>query len=443
MGTSKVVKNAGWIIAARLVQAILSFVIGMLTARFLGPSNYGLINYAASIVAFFTPIMELGITNVIVHQLIEHKEEEGQSIGTAIVLNCISSIVCIVGITIFAIVTNWNEKETIIVCLLYSILLVFKAIEIVQYWFQARLLSKYSSIASLIAYVVVSAYKVFLLATHKSIYWFAMSYVLDNFMVALLLLVLYRNLGGQKLSFSKKTAKRLFTAGKYYIVSSMMVTIFAQTDKIMLKGMLGKDSVGFYSAAIVCAGITGFVVAAIIDSFRPVIFENKKRSVEKFEESLRQLYSIIIYFSLLQSIAMTVGAKLIVGVVYGNQYAPSVVALRIVVWYTTFAYLGSVRNIWLLAENQQKYLWVVNLSGAVANVLLNLCLIPCIGLNGAAIASLITQFFTNVIVGYIIKPIRPNNRIMISGLNPRVLIEVIKKITKREKKKKESENPNV
>jgi len=443
MGTSKVVKNAGWIIAARLVQAVLSFVIGMLTARFLGPSNYGLINYAISIVAFFTPIMELGITNVIVHQLIEHKDEEGKSIGTAITLNLLSSVGCLIGIAGFAIIANWNEPETILVCILYSMLLLFKAIEIIQYWFQAHLLSKYSSIASLIAYVVVSAYKVFLLATHKSIYWFALSYVLDNFLVALLLAILYKKLGGDKLSFSKTSANRLLSAGKYYIVSSMMVTIFAQTDKIMLKGMLGKDSVGYYSAAIVCAGITGFVVAAIIDSFRPVIFENKKRSLAKFEESLRQLYSIIIYFSLAQSVVMTLGAELIVGVVYGSQYSPSVTALRIVVWYTTFAYLGSVRNIWLLAENKQKYLWIVNLSGAVANVLLNFCLIPYLGVNGAAIASLVTQFFTNVIIGYIIKPIRPNNRIMVSSLNPKVLIYVLKKITKREKKTADNEGANV
>ena len=79
MKTNRVVKNAGWIIGARIVQALLSFVIGMLTARFLGPSNYGLINYAASIVAFFTPLMELGITNIIVHQLIEYNDREGET----------------------------------------------------------------------------------------------------------------------------------------------------------------------------------------------------------------------------------------------------------------------------------------------------------------------------------------------------------------------------
>ena len=428
MRKNKVVQNASWIIGARVIQALLSFVIGMLTARFLGPSNYGLINYAASVVAFFTPIMELGITNIIVHQLIEHNDREGDTLGTALALNLFSAVFCIAGIIAFSIVANYGETETVVVCALYSILLVFKAVEILQYWFQAHLFSKYSSIATLTAYIVVSAYKFFLLVTHKSVYWFAISYAIDNCVIAILLWVLYKRLGVQKLRFSKNTAKRLFSQGKYYIVSSMMVTIFAQTDKIMLKAMIGAESVGFYSAAVTCAGMTGFIVTAIIDSFRPVIFEGKKKSEEVFNNYLVSLYSIIIYFSLAQSLVMTIGARVIVLIVYGNQYVPAIDALRIVVWYTTFAYLGSVRNIWLLAENKQKYLWKINLFGALANIALNALLIPWFGINGASFASLITQFFTNVIVGYIIRPISPNNALMVKGMNPIALKGVISKV---------------
>ena len=143
------------------------------------------------------------------------------------------------------------------------------------------------------------------------------------------------------------------------------------------------------------------------------------------------LYSVVIYLSLLQSIFMTLGAKLVIFILYGVDYFPAISSLRIIVWYTTFSYLGAVRNIWILANNQQKYLWIINLSGATANVVINAILIPIWGINGAAIASLFTQIFTNVIVGYIIAPIRENNRIMLHGLNPRILIELFKKTLKK------------
>ena len=110
---------------------------------------------------------------------------------------------------------------------------------------------------------------------------------------------------------------------------------------------------------------------------------------------------------------------------YGSDYSPAIVVLRIVVWYTTFSYLGSIRNIWILAEEKQKYLWIINLSGALFNVVFNLLLIPRLGIVGAAIASLATQIFTNVIIGFIIIPLRRNNVLMMESIHPKYIKEMI------------------
>ncbi len=424
---NRVFKNASWIIICRIVQMAINLVVGMLTARYLGPNNYGIINYAGSVVAFVTPIMQLGINNILVQEIVNNPDDEGKILGTTIILNTFSSILCILGVFIFARIANANETETVLVCLLYSALLLFQAFEQIVYWFQAKLLSKYSSIVMFLSYLVVAIYRVFLLLSGKSVYWFAVSHAIDYLLIAIGCFIIYRKLGGQAFSFSKETAKRLVSKSYYYIISGMMVTIFAQTDKIMIKLMMGSEETGFYSAAIISAGLSNFIFVAIIDSMRTSIYEGKKRSNEIFANRLVKLYSIIIYFSLLQSMFMTLFSSMIIKILYGNQYYPSIAALRIVVWYTTFSYLGAVRDIWILAENQQKYLWKINLFGALANVVLNFVLIPKFGINGAAIASLLTQFFTNVILGYLIKPIRPNNKLMIKGLNPKVIFSIIVK----------------
>ena len=64
----KTVKNAGYLIAGKVIQMAFSFVIGLLTARYLGPSNYGLMNYAGAYTAFFAAICTLGINNVLVKE---------------------------------------------------------------------------------------------------------------------------------------------------------------------------------------------------------------------------------------------------------------------------------------------------------------------------------------------------------------------------------------
>lgn len=423
---NRVFKNASWIIACKIGQMIINLVVGMLTARYLGPSYYGIINYAASIVAFAVPIMQLGMSNILVQEIVNNPEKEGETLGTAITMSVCSSFLCVIGVFAFVNIANAGESETILVCFLYSFVLIFQAFELIVYWFQAKLLSKYTSIMMFAAYVVVAAYKINLLATQKSVYWFAASQAIDFALIAFGSIAIYRKLGGQRFSFSKYAAKRMFSKSHFYIVSSMMVTIFAQTDKIMIKLMLNNEETGFYSAAITVAALSSFVYTAIVDSMRPTIFESRKQSIEKFESRLTLLYSIVIYLSLAQCAVMTILAKLIIHILYGTQYMPAASALQIGVWYTTFSYLGMIRNIWILAENKQNYLWKINLSGALANVLLNYLLIPIMGINGAALASLITQFFTNVIIGYIIKPIRPNNAIMVRGINPHIIINLIR-----------------
>lgn len=165
----RVLNNASWIIGCKIIRSVLVFVIGMLTARYLGPSNYGLINYAASVVAFFTPLMQLGMSATLVREFIATPERESKILGTSLVLNILSALACVVGVTTFSQVANPGETETTIVCFLYSMTLIMQASEMTQYWFQAKLMSKYPAIASLVAYAISSAYKIYLLLTGKSI----------------------------------------------------------------------------------------------------------------------------------------------------------------------------------------------------------------------------------------------------------------------------------
>lgn len=425
MEKSKVTKNAGWIIGIQLVKSVFGMIISMLTARFLGPSSFGVINYASSIVAFMAPIMYLGLNGVLVQELVNTPEKEGETLGTAITLSFLSSIACICGVIGFVSIVNNGETETILVCALYSVLLIFQALEMMIYWFQAKLLSKYSSMISLFAYIIISAYKVYLLATKKSVYWFAVSNALDYMLIAVGLMIAYKKLGGFPLSFNWKTAKRLFAKSKYYIVSNMMITIFAQTDRIMLKLMIGDATTGYYSAAVTCAGMTAFVFSAIIDSFRPMIFDLQKKSNIQYKENVTALYSIIIYLSIAQSVVMTVFAPLIIKILYGGAYANSVGVLRIITWYCTFSYLGGARDIWILAEGKQKHLLTINLLGAVINVVLNTLLIPQLAASGAAIASLVTQFFINFVFVLFYKPTRENGIMQIKALNPKAILKLL------------------
>lgn len=427
MKGNHIIKNASWIIVCRLIQSVLAVVINALTARFFGPANYGLLNYAAAITSFVAPLASLGIGNVIMNELIKEPESEGEIIGTSILMTAISSVCCMLGIAAFVKLTNANDNNVLVVVVLYALLLVAQNMELIQYWFHAKLLSKYVSIASLIAYLVVSVYKIVLLATQQSIYWFAVSTSVDYFLIAAMLLVFYRRRQGQKLCCSGERALKLWRAGRSYIIPGLMGLLLAQGDRIMLRFFCGDTEVGIYSSALSISGMSSFVFSAIITSMQPLILENKNRDAKKYEENISKLYGIVTYLAIAQCIGITFLAKYIIQIMYGELYTQAIPVLRVVVWYSIFSYIGGVRAVWFLAENKQAYLWKISFFGMLFNLSMNACLIPLFGGMGAAVTTVITQIFTNIILVQCISALRENNRYLLKGLNFRRLVRVTRK----------------
>ncbi len=428
MNSNRVIKNATWIIVCKIVQSVLGLLIGMFTARYLGPSNYGIVNYATSIVAFVTPIVQLGFRNTLVQEIVNNPELEGKIVGTSLTLSFISSLCCFLGVGLFVGIANHGEKETIVVCLLYSLSLIFQAFEMIQYWYQAKLLSKYTSVVSIIAYLTVSLYKIYLLVLEKSIYWFALSQALDFLIISVFLLAIYGKISHRKLSFSLDIGKNMFAVSKHYILSAVMVATFNHIGNIVLKFFLDESAVGYFSAAITCVNITGFIFNAIIDSVRPSILEVRQKNIKVYRSRIIKLYSIVIFGTVVQSVVISLFSNLIITVLYGREFLPSVTILRVMCWMAVFSYLGTIRNIWILAEGKQKYLWIINLCGAIFNVLMNIALISTMGILGAAITVIATQIFTNIVLGFLMPTIKENNRLMIKGFNPKYVFLLFKNI---------------
>lgn len=429
----RVFNNAKWIIVCRIGQSLMQLIVGMITARYLGPSNYGLINYAASVVAFVLPFVQLGMPSTLVQELIDTPEKEGEIMGTAMLMNVGSGMACLILTISFVFVANRGEQITLIVCTLYSLSLLFRALELMNYWFQYKLKSKFPSIIMLGVSIVISIYKVYIVVTAKSIYWFAIISTIEFVLSGFAMVIIYSRMKTQMFKFTFPMAKRLFRRSKYFILAAAMVTVFQNTDHIMLKMMVGDRQNGFYTAAITCATIFHFLYFAIVDSVRPVILEKKKKHSAEYEENLAGLYSIVIYVAVLQAIGFTVLAKPIVVCLYGIEYLETVSVLRIVVWQIAFSHMGTVRNIWILAEGKESMVWKINLTGAFLNIVLNAVLIPYSGARGAAFASLLTQIFTNCILSMILPALEANRKLFLAGVNPRSAIALVKKVLSTEK----------
>lgn len=421
MTNRSVVSNTKWIVACKIIQSLIQLVVGALCARYLGPHDYGLIGYAVSLVSFFIPLVQLGLYATLVKELVDAPEREGTIVGTSIVMEVLSAILCIAAVNIFSVLVHANEPLTMVVCALTSISLLFKSFELLQRWFQYKLMSKYPSVIAVCVYVIVSAYRLYLLITSKSVHWFALAGSIEYLLMGGALIYVYYKLGAGKMRFSLSTARQLIRKSRYYILSAVMVNVFQNTDHIMLKMMVGEVENGYYTAAATASGVAFFLYAAIVDSMRPVIFNYKKQLDERYEKNIRMLYCIVFYLAIAQGIGFSLFSELIIRILYGAEFMKSSGVLRIIIWQIGFSQMGTVRNIWILAEGKQQLVWKLNLCGVLMNVFMNAILIPKIGAYGAAAASLATQIFTNFVLGFLIRQLRVNNRLLLSGIHPGTL----------------------
>ncbi len=414
---SKVLTNISWLVGGRIIQMLFSFVIGILTARYLGPGNYGLINYGGVYTGIFTSICSLGLNSIVVKELIDQPSKQGETLGTIIGLKFIASVLSLMAIFALSSIIDSGDTVTVQVVVLCSIGLVFQAFTIFDFWFQSRLESKVSAIATMAGYIVVSVYRIILLIKGCGIQWFAVATSIDYLCIAIILYLVYIRAGGPKLTFSLDRAKKMLPQSYHFILSSIMVAIYGNTDKFMLKHILNDEmEVGYYATAVAICSMWTFVLQAIIDSFYPTIMELHSTDYFKYKKRNIQLYTIVFYISLIASVGIMLLAKPGILILYGTSYLGAVTPLRIITWYTAFSYLGVARNAWMVCEGKQKYLKHLYVSAAILNVIINSILIPSFGAAGAAMASLITQICTSIVLPFLIKPIRENALMMIDAI---------------------------
>lgn len=414
---SNFIRNTGWIVFAQLYQMALSLVIGVISARYLGPSNYGTINYAASYISFFTIACALGLEGVVVKEIVDNRENEGKILGSSIAMRLLAGFLSMIAVCIIISVINPNDKTLLIVAFLQSLALLFSAFHIIDYWYQSMLKSKVSSIIKCVAYTSMSLYRIWLLITGKSVEWFAFSTSLDALIISILYLCCYKKDSKYRLKADRKTSKQLISLSYHLIISSLMAVIYNQMDRIMIGKMIDQTHVGYYVAAATICNMWIFIPQALSNSARPLIMTLKKKNQQLYIKRTKQLTCAIFWIGVLFAILVSLLSKFIINILYGADFSEALMPLVILIWGTIFSSLSFPRAIWLISENKQKYMKQILLFGVITNLILNLILIPIIGISGAAIATLATEAVCCLIAPLLFKETREYVKYILESIN--------------------------
>ena len=404
--SNRFLQNTGWMAFAQIYQMVISLFIGVISARYLGPTNYGTINYAASYISFFTIFCALGLEGIVVKEMISKREQEGIILGSGIAMRLIAGVLSMIAVCVIVYFLNPNDSVLLTVTFLQSIILPFNAFHLIDMWYQSKLNSKVSTIIRCISYTLMSLYKIYLLITGKSVEWFAFSTSLDSLLIALMFILMYKKNGIRKLKFDYNTSKELLLQSYHLIISTMMAVLYSQMDRVMIGKMMTQTDVGFYTAAATICNMWVFIPQAFANSARPVIMELKDKDSNMYIRRLKQLMGFIFWIGALFSIVFTVMADFIIHVLYGDAYTMAKGPLIILIWSTVFSSLSYPRSIWMICENKQNYTKYILIWGVILNLILNYYGIKYLGIIGAAIATLFTEIMTCIISPMFYKEMR-------------------------------------
>ena len=421
----------GWLLGGKIVNMILSFFVSLATARYLGPDNFGSINYVAAYVSFFSSITSLGLSVIVIKEISMGKEDDNEVIWTGIMMRFLTAVFSTIAVIALVSITDKSDPLLVKIAILESIAILASAFDTFMYWFQGKLLGKYTSIASVVAYIGMSLYRIYLLANNADILWFAFATSVDTLLLSLILMLCYVRENGFHPKVSIRLGKSLMKQSYHYMISGLIAILYSKIDQIMLKQMLDTYSVGLYTAALTIAGLWGMIPSAFIQSVSPILYKNAEENRGMFYKRLRQSYAGIWLLNICWSLGVSIFSYWVIYLLYGKAYLGARGALVIVVWYTGITSIGSLTQVYLATENKNKYVNYFALAGLVTDVVLNALLIPRMGILGAAIATLVTYTVIHIVMPLAIKDTRDAGRLIIQGMLFRdVLDDEMKQIIK-------------
>jgi O-antigen/teichoic acid export membrane protein len=425
----KYVKNTSWLLAGKL----LSLVVGFIIARYLGPYAFGDLSFADAFAALFAAVGTLGLDSFIIREIIQHPDKRDEILGTSLVMRLAANAILIplAILTYLAfrqLSTNETEVSLALLIALCSSAALFKSFNIIDSYFQSQVASKYVVQVQNICLVLSTGLKIALIYNHAPVFYFAGALVFDSAILALGLLLIYKqkHLHLHTWSFNWTRAKSLIQQSWPLILTAVMISIYMKIDQVMLKSA-GSKIVGIYSAAARISESWYFIPVAIVTSVFPAIIHARKTDIERYHKRLQNLYDLLVAISLPVAILVSIFANQIIHILYGNPYQGAGLLLSIHIWSGIFVFLGSASSQFLLAEGFTLISFSRTAFGALVNVVLNLWLIPIYGALGASIATLIAYASSTFFILAI-----PHTRAQgLSMLKSLFLISIIQKISKK------------
>lgn len=435
----KITKNIVWLMFDQMFILLLQFLVGIKIANYYGAELYGKYNYAISLVAFSAIFFELLNSRVIKKQ---YTEENFNNIvfNVNIFRNTMAGIIFFIPIVLKLIfgMDNLLFYMLFLICLDNILTTATYGIE---NFFEFKLESRRIVISNNIVKIVSYSLQYIGMLLGMGIIAVPAIRCVGSLIRMGILKYQYRKNYLLKLSDLRTKIDRvlifqIIDEGKFLWVTYISFLVYTQVDRLMIKHYMGVADVGIYTIGVQLSTILAILLGPVQNSLFPKMMELYRKDYEEYYNFYLFSNTLITQFYLVITIVSIIVVKYTFGYVYAQEYSPAIGVYTILAVSVFVKANGSLQTGHMTLKNITKKSFYKTLISLVINIVLNALLIPRYGIDGAAVATLITQFTALFLIDFFIEEYREQAWIQLKSFNSLYLLkEILQKYRSRKEKK--------
>ncbi|HEY4303882.1 MAG TPA: flippase [Gemmatimonadaceae bacterium] len=378
--------------------------------RHLGPSEFGVFNFADGFTTAVYIVGSLGLETYIGKEVTTRIDHASDFFGGTLLLRLLLSAVVTV-VAVFGLHAGGKTDAVIQLVLLMAAAQVLFNINGAH----AALLQAAGTvdglsvlnISSKLFWAVAIAVS---LAMGGGVLSVATAMLISEFLRTVGLIYLSRRLVKLRFRWDKSATIAVVVASAPYYVASLAQTVYSRIDVSVMSFLTTDAEVGWYGSASNIAGMSLLLAPLIGWVLLPLTSRAAARSADELAIVSRRAMELILTIAFPISLALFLGADLIVPTVFGKAFSPAISSLRILAPLFIFTYAAMVGGTMLVRLGRGWALTWISLGGMIVTPLLNVWLIPIFGHRfgdggagiAAATALMVSEVLTTAIMTYML-----------------------------------------
>ncbi len=385
----------------QFVNVLLGFAVTIYIAREYGPALFGVWTLLLTALRISTIGAGYGLDPIIMHRCSADQEEANKFLTLAITLRLINALL-VITLSVVALLLFWKTSpDNALTYLLLAIGILSTPFDSIEFWFRARKNAVVPAIVRIVSVSIGSALKILLIAGGFGLAYIGGAHTLQLLVGSVLFLFFFHGIGSKFYTTRRQLIsqlRHLYHEGWPLLITAIGYFLYSRIDIIMLSYLEGTEAAGTYAAAVRVSEVANLAPVILMTAAAPFLFETMRKSIKSFISYFHLILTISYIFFALLAVFVFLTSNITVALIFGPTYSGAAPILAIHIFGLIFIAQGVISQYWWIARKRTKFLIWRAIVGCGTNIVLNIVLIPLYQGEGAAFATVVSQFISCVMI---------------------------------------------